>query len=581
MNRELPDFVRGVTEEWRHYGLAPWVAGKVVLVAVAVALAAGAAYALRPPPRAGRRADWAAGLALVAAAFALRWWLPVHALVHENRHGYGFVPRNPLEAIVQSHNVASAHLTLYGLFHALTPWPAESMFQMNACFSALAVGGTWFFAREAFGARLVAWTCACLLLLQPLAIALAPTEEFMVSAAGLALCGMAVLAAGARGGDRRLLAAGLALVGLAATSREVALPLAALAPVAILAGSDRSRPLPWRLALAASAALGVALLPQALNVLQANAADPHSNTIITPPHLPFNFGRLSLDLNWVGWQAPYIPRWMGWLIVVAVPAVFARAAQRRDPRLALAGGLTVVIAQAQGGLTGVGWFPSNMRHQYLAMAMAMLPVGWLIGSALEWVRARAPRAGRGAWGVALAAGAATLAAAPAGYRIDLPTTQEYRFLRGALGSVPPGARLYYLDLPVLGYGNALANWFQANVRDLDVRPVERVASRAADGDPRPSFLLIDRSCFLNAACFDGRTPDECFRPEVRAAQPLVPGRFGRMHPACRSALDAAPWREVAGRDLRTPSPAGAFYYDLPSADAVVHVALLALPPGAP
>jgi hypothetical protein len=94
-----------------------------------------------------------------------------------------------------------------------------------------------------------------------------------------------------------------------------------------------------------------------------------------------------------------------------------------------------------------------------------------------------------------------------------------------------------------------------------------------------TYLLIDRSCFLNQACFD-RRPDEtpCSASEVVATLGLVSTKYGHMQAGCAAALTAADWREVASVELRDDSPKDPrFIHDIPSADPVVRVALLELP----
>jgi hypothetical protein len=79
---------------------------------------------------------------------------------------------------------------------------------------------------------------------------------------------MALLHLGAAEGARWSLTAGCALVASAALARDVTLPLAALAPLALPGARRSPRASPW-VPVAACVGLAVALLPQAVSILGA------------------------------------------------------------------------------------------------------------------------------------------------------------------------------------------------------------------------------------------------------------------------------------------------------------------------
>jgi hypothetical protein len=553
----------------------PWCLGAVL------ALAAGAWVSLwltaQDLVRLRRRIDprdVAAVVGLFAAALAVRWILPAHTLIHENKHGYVYDPYLPLDRGLSPAgpgSVVYGHIVLLKLYTYLTPLGREPLFEMNVLFSALAVAGMYALGRLVFEERLAAWSAACLLLLQPLAILMAPTEECLVSATGLCLTGMPLLWFGAREARWSPLVAGACLVTLGATSREVTLPLAALVAITLLAAKPPGRPASWARAAVALGLSAAALAPFAVGAWRSARAAGGAPSFVGLPHLPFAHGPggWGRDARWVGWRAPYIPGWMAWLGLAGVVALTLHAARRPGSRrAALVGVGGLVLAQAAGGLVAEGWFTSNLRHQLFAMAMLMLPAGWLLGQLARLpLRARWLRAAP--WLIAPALGVGMRLASPSGSTFDAPMVEEYRFFHEAIQGLPRRARAV-----VLARGPSRLEQLPEEFFWREAPGWETVSSRALgalvrEGSELPTYLFLDRTCFLNTACFD---PDrDCRLPEVRDAQPVLPSPYGRLHRSCDAALRAAPWALVARREILAASDPA---HDLPSVDPAVSIAVL-------
>lgn len=525
----------------------------MLLAAVALLPSAGVELARLP----WRRRDLAAGLALFALALALRWALGTHALVHENHHGYRYLAWTPgINALAEAHGVPSAHLLLLHLAGS-----DAAAFALGALLSSVAVVGLAAYGALVARSAIAGLTAGALLALQPVAIALATTEEFLVSASGLALAGVALLHVGAARGLRATLALGALCLGLAACAREITLPLAALALPALLSARTADGRTPWRATLAVVATLTALLLPQAARVVMAWRALPVTPGYVGPPNLPWAHGAHA-NPAWVGWMEPYVPRWEGWCMVLALPALLAWCARRRDARLAIGLGLPPLIALVQGGIVRTGWFPTGLRHQLLAMAALLLPIGWLVAALAERLPARARRAAP--WAVAALA-AVSLARRPQGYRIDAPHTQEYRFFDAALAALPARAAVVLLpDDPLPHVGASWLTPRRPRWRFVRASALPRLAASRVAG---PVFLLLDRVCFVNPGCIDA-TARDC-RDAAPAGVRETP--FGRVVPACADALDALPWRPVASREIRRATNPS---YDIPSVDPAVRIAVL-------
>lgn len=539
--------------------LSAEIAGLLALAAVAwVSLFFVAQDLYRDRARLDRR-DLAAVLGLFLAAVALRWTLPLHLPIHENKHGYLVQPYLPLADGVAPHDMVSGHRLLIKLYTYLGPLGREPAFEMNVLFSALAVAGMYTLARALFGSRLAAWSAGTLLLFQPLAIMMAPTEEYLVSTSGLCLAGLSLLWIGAR--DERLpaLLAGAALVGLGASAREITMPLSVLVPVFFLAATPPGRAIAWRRGLLACAVVAAGLAPIAAATLAANRAHGGAPAFIGWPHWPF--GLQGRDRLWVGWQTPYIPTWMGWLAVASIAALAVHARRSHEHRRAsIAALIALAVAQGVGSLV-TGWFPSILRHQLFAMALLALPSGWLIGR-LD----RVPRARALAFAIVPALGAVTLLAAPEGYFLDTPQSQEYRFFQSTIARLPPQARAVLIPregrapehLPVELFWVLAPEWDSMRSRDLP--------SLVRQGSDRPVYLFLDRTCFMRTACIDGG--QACQSDNV---DKLAPTPYGQVHERCEAALRAAPWTEVARRQIQRVDGLG---YDLPSVDPVITLAVL-------
>jgi hypothetical protein len=537
-----------------------------VLVFLALAVAALAALPravgeLAGVPWVGRRRDAALGAALFVLAFALRWGLATHTLIHENHHGYHHVSSlGAVNESAESHGVPSAHILLLRLFGAVVGVADESTFLFDALLSATSVVALAAFAAQVTGSRAAGWAAAALLGLQPLAIALGPTDEFLVSGSGLCLAGMALLHAGARDGLRGTLALGTALLCLGAGAREVTLPLSALAVPALLSARTPSRRTPWRAALAVCGAMTLLLLPQAVQVLLAWRQQTATPGYFGSPALPWAFdGAVGRNAHWMGWFEPFIPRWQAWAMLGSPVLLALWCVARRDGRLALGVLLPAAVALLEGGLVRSGWFPTHLRHQLLSMALLLLPVAACVGLA---ARGLGPR-----WGAAAPAAVALLAAVslarrPLGYRPDLPLTAEYHFFRDVLAAAPRDATAVTFDDDPLTH--LPAQWIAVQ------RPSWSIIRAAAlpslrPGRDRPVFLMLDRACFIDRSSFPA--PSE----GGAAPQPMTASPYGRLLPQCARALGAAPWRVVATRPLARSRPP---QFEMPSADAVVRLAVL-------
>jgi hypothetical protein len=535
----------------------------VGLIALTAALATAAALVerLRALDPIARREALVTSVALFAVAFLARWSTAPHTLVHENHHAYDYVATAglPLAEAALLHGVPSTHRLLAALTHRALSGAHDPVFALDVTLSALGVPAIFWLAARSFGGRLAGVAAASLLMFQPHALFLAPTEESLNLVVAAAIAGMALLQTGVAEASRPSLVAGCALVAVAATAREITLPLAALAPLALLSARRPPR-LPWWAPLAACAALGVALAPQLFAILAARSAHAESSALVSMPHLPFPGDVGSpilrdrvLNRYWVGWVEPYIPFWMGAAMCASWAVLSLRCLVRRDLHLACVGLLAPVVAVAQGGLTANGWFPSGLRHELFAMALCLLPVAWLYAAA---ARRLPPRLLPAAW---LLAPAAALIAADRGGFADaapLPMAMEYRFVRAALASMRPGDRFVVLTGPDIHH--IPARWVTTVRPDVRPIPAEALAAGAGAGSGGPIWLVTDRVCALDRECF--RNPSLCGSSGYEAPRPL--GEV--VNEECAAALRARPWRLV--RSARTCAPSPGHYpqpYDLP------------------
>lgn len=506
------------------------------------------------------RRDLAIGAGLFVIALAARWVLPVHALIHENHHGYEVDPLLPLDGDVARYGMVQGQLVLVKVFAYLAPRGVDPIFAFGALGSAMAVPGMYALGRQVFADRIAAWSAGVWLALLPIALFLAPTEEPLVAASGLCLAGVPLLWIGAREGMAAPIAAGTALVGLSACSRDVALPLAAMVPVTLLAASPEGGAVRWRPAAVATIALAACLAPFAYAVLAATRAQGGTPSFVQAPIVPFVSG------DWIGWRAPFVPRWVG-LAGIAGYAALAVEAVRRRSRGAMVVVALFVIAQTAGSVVRSSWFPSMLRHQLFAAVLLPLPIGWLFARLAR--RAEAPALRVAAWGFAPALGVVTLLAAPAGYRVDAPLTQEFRFLDAAVRALPAEARVVEIprrpDLP----DHIAAPFFWARRPGWEVVPRSDLDRLARRGSDRPVVLVLDRTCFLAPRCIHDSA--RCRPDEVRAEDRTEGTRYGRMLRECAEALGALPWVEVGRRTIVRREDRT---FDLPSVDPQVTLAVL-------
>ena len=507
-----------------------------------------------------RRRDLAGALALFTLALGLRWTLGSHALIHENHHGYRYLAWTPaINALADAHGVPSAHLVLLRMIGG-----DAGAFALDAFFSASAVVALAAYTSLAARSRRAGLTAGALLALQPLAIALATTEEFLVSASALSLGGIALLHVGAARRRPATLALGTLLLCLAACAREITLPLAALALPALLSARTAEGRVPWGPTLAVTGSMTALLLPQALRVVAAWRGLAATPGYMGSPNLPWTEG-LHRNPAWVGWMEPYIPRWEAWWMVLGFAALVGWCFARRDLRRALGLGVVPLIALMQGGLVRSGWFPTGLRHQLLALAMLLIPVGWSLAA----ITARLPRGWRSAapWAVAVLA-AVSLYRRPHGYRIDAPHTQEYHFFHDSLAVLPARGVVTTFDEDLLPH--VAGTWVTAQRPRwglVAAAALPRLPSAELSG---PVFLLLDRVCFLNPSCINPG-PRGCGDAPDATPSGSVETPFGRMSTVCATALGALPWRTVASRSIVRASGAA---YDLPSFDATVRLAVL-------
>ena len=153
---------------------------------------------------------------------------------------------------------------------------------------------------------------------------------------------------------------------------------------------------------------------------------------------------------WAGWRAPEMPLWMSGLGELSCVATLALGAMTGKYRPALFTVLAYLFAQALGGLVTGGYYTSQLRHQAVAMALLMLPIGAVVGMLSDW----SPAIRRPLLILVPLAVIVSLCVWPEGARVDYPLAKEYRFLRTEIAKLEPEARLAVRDdpaqLPPLG-----------------------------------------------------------------------------------------------------------------------------------
>jgi len=529
------------------------ISGWIIIgqIAIAILLAMYMGVELIRGRRKVDRTDWALMLGLTIAAFCLRWFLPLHGFVHENHHAYGFSPAwNGLWA--SPHGIPSAHHALAILFFKISPTRTESTFLMNALISAAAVGGVYAWARLIFNDRLAAWSAAVLLATLPVVIAFAPTEEYLVTTSGLALCGLAMLGYGARNDDWIPLICGTMLVCLASSVRDIALPIAATIPAAILIATPREKKLPWRALIIATGLTTITLLPRAtLTILL--ALDPRTASTFFMVQAAI-FGK-----TWIGWYDPMVPGWLVNIFFAGLGVLFINFARTRRWR-PLAGALVIlVIAQGAAGLIVSGSFPSHLRHQQFAIALITLAPGYLI-SLFSSHRAHLKYA---AFLIAPILGAIALAPAES-YRLEYPMMQEYRFFTETVATQEEKATALILEGERGNYVHIDHHFLKIHRpgwKIVKYRDWNRPDFKLPQGEV---FLMLDRVCFYSYELrplydWQGQSPEESGWPVGYGENPKypadhVPGDmaqspFGLISHYCAEALNKWDWTPVASKEL--------------------------------
>jgi len=503
---------------------------------------------------------------LVGAAFVLRWGLPVHTTIHENHHGFNILW--PLTSPVQNVSVFGipwAFHVLVRLANALLPVSDETTFLVNVLLASAGVGGVAVFARVVFRSRLAGWAAGVTLLFLPIGIGMAATEESMVAGTGFFLCGAPLVWLGAR--DRAFvpLVAGLLLISLAAAQRDITLVLSASVPLLVLAAE---RGTPWQNRLTWALALGV---PFALLAPRAWLTVSALQDCGRVPCGVMGFPRVQFLDWWLEGQAPFVPTWVTVASALGVVLLVVRAPFTRAWRAPLAVVGCLAVARVSAGLVTGGYFPSHLRHGFLATSLLALPVGWLVARLVEGVPRLAPHLARAVFVLVPIGGALSLAVNRDGAVFDFPIANEYRFLRDTLAGQEPRARFVSLDLPGSPLPPVTEPWVHTFQPAWEAVPLARWLAGDRGRGEAPTYLVLDRSCFTEAAC--PAEPRRCGTP--------TPSPFGALNQRCAQALASAPWQKVAELEIVASTYADLCRrlgqpLDLRSFDEPVRVAILRL-----
>ncbi len=502
-------------------------------------------------PQAAKR-DVPVACGLFTVALALRWLLPYHTFIHENRAGLGQVLTGTLEhALVPiGGGLPSSSVTTAWLLYQVLPHNDLAFFLVTAVASSCAVVGLYFLGTLTFASRLAGWSAAVLLSLQPLAIALAPTEEPIVFASGALLLALPLLWLGARESWWLPLLTGVLLLSLAATARDVTLPWVFCLPLVLAAAAPQRH---WLVHASGWALLTALVLPDGLAYLTGTRLQAGGAVgLLGVPKLS----------HWIGWSRPFVPAWMAWSGIGALLWAILVALRTRLWRPALVSIGCVLLLHLTGGLMIGGYFPGHLRHQSAALALLMLPLGgaW----AALWTRLRSPQA---SVVLVVLLGGLSLLATPASYRWDLPPVREYRFLAENIPPLTQRAHVHFYA-PTWARSLSIAPWLVAQQPTWQLQPfAEPTALHTLASPDEPHFLILDRSCFAEA-------PAEA-SDEARNAWRATP--YGLAHAACADALHAANWREVARQPLQPPTRRLPQAADLPSRDARSTLVVLTIP----
>lgn len=506
-----------------------------VLAVVLVAALVGTWRAVGPRDPSGRR--FALGVALATAVGgALRWLLSPHAFLHEYYHHVQFIHAQFEGRGFQTIYGETAP-ALYRIAASLVGPDEAVVFGVNALLSTATIAATAWAAlaltRHRGAALLAAWFLALL----PAHLRHAAAEDPVVPAACLAMLSLAfVLHALDTRRTWDLIGAAAALV-LAAHARPETLAWIAAMPVLVVLA--RGRPGLEALAnpriLAAAVAAGLLIAPR-IAVLAAGWDDV----------LPMTRGRAPIPGE--------VPMWWRALTRADVHlALRPEATPVFVPLFALAGaawmavtrpGVLVALALPAVGLVAIAPHGHD-NPQALARSQVMIQPVWAIvaGAALPALVAAANRVWRelvsrirpnaapgAARGFAVVLGLLLAAAAPVGlvHRAAsvaaVPEShQEWRFLRDAIPTLPPGARVIAPASPTPRDLASFPAWLlrrlgRDDVSVVDLRRALDAAERGGRGlPPAAPDLLFFQGMYCHFA-FENEPAPEPMHARCRAVR---------------------------------------------------------------
>ncbi len=449
------------------------------------------------------------------AAFAVRAFLLGPELLQENHHGLAY-----LQALWEGRGayfggIPSSYLLLVG---PLSRWLGgdAAVFWVNATLAActaplLGALAARLFARPLAGPA-AAWAFA---LFGPLAL-LGPSELFvsftlfLFAAAPLALArGLDPLAPALR---RALwLLAGLALLVLEAQSRVLTLLHAPALLLLALAALPPTARIPWRTLFATGTLGAVALLPQALSILQGAAHDA-GRGLATLTCLSQNL----TSRGFVAWDPTMVSP-------ALTPLAAAGLVALRHPRHTLLGALGALLIVAAPALSGCACPLANLRYQApLLLLLLLLAAGAIAHLTADLRRGHLPL-------MLLLLGALCLPT-PLLWAPRAPG-QEYALLRERVLPLLAEAPAVPLLIPgPAGLVNPTPRaWW---TRHLGREPLGSSRDHAG-----PAYAWVGLECSI--------APETGAADRYPAALPGAP----RLRAACTRALGPGPWEPVATLQL--------------------------------
>jgi hypothetical protein len=470
---------------------------------------------------------------LFACSFLLRWLVPYHTLIHENHHGFLQFNIRTLEPETYFYGaLPSSSMFLQHLFGLIFPHTDEGVFLFNAILSSSAVPGAYVFARKVFDSVLAAWTSAVLLMFLPVAIAMAPTEEFMVTAAGMVFWGGAFIWSGNRSCDRGTLLLGVLLVCLASSVRDVAVVLGALIPVLIFASEGMSLKRGWRFWTGWLMVPVLLLGPRAVTLILGYIS---GSNVPTP-------GLTGFPSIWKEWwlialSAPFIPVAMGILTQLSLIAMVVNAKNSRQWQPAFAIVVFWLITVMEAGIVKGGYFPCHLRHHYLSFSFMVLPVGWMWAKIIEKASNGRALVRITAFSVPALAGLTLLLLNMDGAIIDTVAVQEYRFFREGVGRLESKAQVIVLERNSIGLDPFEEGWLRTIKPEWEfIKNGEWLKGERGNTD-LPTYVLLDRTCFTDLECHV--KPEKC--------EPFLGSPFGSMIRHCHELITDGKWRSIAVR----------------------------------